>query len=66
MLHGHDIDPAAIMVVGDTPRDVAAARAVGAVSVCVATGEYSVEQLQQAGADHVLETFAAAPFPDHV
>jgi phosphoglycolate phosphatase len=66
MLHGHDIDPRAIMVVGDTPRDVAAAKAVGAVSVCVANGEYSVEQLREAGADHVLESFAAAPFPDHV
>jgi phosphoglycolate phosphatase len=66
MLHGHDIDPAAIMVVGDTPRDIAAARAVGAVSVCVATGEYTLEQLQAAGADHVLATFAVAPFPDHV
>ena len=64
MLHGHDIDPATIMVVGDTPRDIAAARAVGAISVCVATGEYTVDQLREAGADHVLETFAAAPFPD--
>jgi hypothetical protein len=25
-----------------------------------------VEQLRDAGADHVLESFAAAPFPDHV
>ena len=35
----------------------------GAISVCVATGEYTVDQLREAGADHVLETFAAAPFP---
>jgi phosphoglycolate phosphatase-like HAD superfamily hydrolase len=63
MLHGHDIDPATIMVVGDTPRDIAAARAVGAISVCVATGDYTVDQLREAGADHVLETFRAAPFP---
>lgn len=66
MLHGHDIDPASIMVVGDTPRDIAAAKAVGAVSVCVATGEYSVEQLREAGADHVLASFASAPFPEHL
>jgi phosphoglycolate phosphatase len=66
ILHGHDIDSAAIMVVGDTPRDVTAAKAVGAVSVCVANGEYSVEELRDAGADHVLESFAAGPFPDHV
>ncbi len=66
MLHGHDIDPASIMVVGDTPRDIAAAKAVGAVSVCVANGEYSVAQLRESGADHVLASFAAEPFPDHV
>jgi phosphoglycolate phosphatase-like HAD superfamily hydrolase len=63
MLHGHDIPAAGIMVVGDTPRDIAAARTVGAISVCVATGEYTVDQLREAGADHVLETFRAAPFP---
>jgi phosphoglycolate phosphatase-like HAD superfamily hydrolase len=51
------------MVVGDTPRDIAAASAVGAISVCVATGEYTMDQLREAGADHVLETFAASPFP---
>jgi phosphoglycolate phosphatase len=61
-LHGHDIDPAAIMVVGDTPRDVEAARAVGAISVTVATGDYSEEQLRAAGADHVLPNLLA-PFP---
>ncbi len=66
MLHGHDIDPASIMVVGDTPRDIAAAKAVGAVSVCVATGEYTVAELRDAGANHVLESFAAAPFPERV
>ena len=63
-LHGHDVDPSSIMVVGDTPRDIAAARAVGAIAVCVATGAYTGDQLREAGADHVLESFASAPFPD--
>ncbi len=63
MLHGHAIDPRAICVVGDTPLDVAAARAVGAVAVAVATGKYSVKELVAAGADHVLPTLAH-PFPD--
>ena len=62
ILHGHDLDPAEIMVVGDTPRDVEAARAVGAISVTVATGEYTQEQLRAAGADHVLPNLLA-PFP---
>jgi phosphoglycolate phosphatase len=56
MLHGHDLQVAEIVVVGDTPRDVEAAHAVGALSVAVATGEYRVEQLRAAGADHALAT----------
>jgi phosphoglycolate phosphatase-like HAD superfamily hydrolase len=50
-------------VVGDTPRDVVAAHAAGAVSVAVGTGEFSVEALRDAGAEHVLETLED-PFPD--
>jgi phosphoglycolate phosphatase len=42
------------VIVGDTLRDIAAARAVGARSVAVATGPYSVQDLQDAGADVVL------------
>ena len=62
MLHGHDLDRADIVVVGDTPRDVEAAHAVGAISVTVATGEYTEDQLHAAGADHVLPNLLA-PFP---
>jgi phosphoglycolate phosphatase len=54
MLHGHALPPQGVFVVGDTPRDVDAARYVGAVSVAVATGEYTVDQLRATGADHVL------------
>jgi phosphoglycolate phosphatase len=53
------LDPAKVMVVGDTPLDIAAAKAAGAVSVGVATGHYSVEQLRDAGGDHVLESLEA-------
>jgi phosphoglycolate phosphatase len=63
MLHGHDIPREGIMVVGDTPRDIEAAHAVGAISVTVATGEYTQAQLRDAGADHVLPTMAS-PFPE--
>ncbi len=62
MLHGREIDPVEVFVVGDTPRDIDAANAVDVVSVGVAHGEYSVEQLRAAGADHVLPTFEH-PFP---
>jgi len=55
-LVGAAVDPATVLVVGDTPRDVEAARYAGAVSVAVATGHFTKEQLTQAGADHVLGT----------
>jgi phosphoglycolate phosphatase len=51
-----------VLVVGDTPLDIAAAEGVGAVSVGVASGHYGVEELAAAGADHVLASLAD-PFP---
>ncbi len=51
----HDIDPADILVVGDTPHDVACALAVGAVPVGVATGGFTAQQLRDSGADIVYE-----------
>jgi phosphoglycolate phosphatase len=61
-MHGHDLDRTRVLVVGDTPHDVAAAHSVGAVSVGVATGASSVHELSDAGADHVLATLES-PFP---
>ena len=48
-------DYADVVVIGDTPSDVACADAVGALPVAVATGGYSVEQLRATGAPIVLE-----------
>jgi phosphoglycolate phosphatase-like HAD superfamily hydrolase len=42
------------VVIGDTPDDIACAHAAGALALAVATGSYSLEQLQEAGADVVL------------
>jgi phosphoglycolate phosphatase len=56
------ITPDKIFVVGDTPLDVSAAKGAGAVSVGVATGRYSVEELTRAEPDHVLESLES-PFP---
>ncbi len=55
-IHGHPLDAARLLVVGDTPRDIDAAHAAGAIAVGVATGKYTVETLRDAGADHVLAT----------
>jgi phosphoglycolate phosphatase len=63
MLHGHDVTPDRVFVVGDTPLDVEAARAVGAVSVAVASGKFSVGELRLAGARHVLPSLTAR-FPE--
>jgi phosphoglycolate phosphatase-like HAD superfamily hydrolase len=56
------LQPEQVFVVGDTPRDIEATAKAGAVSVGVATGHYSVAELSDAGADHVLASLAD-PFP---
>ncbi len=61
-LLGEALDPAAVFVVGDTPNDLDAAHGAGCVAVGVATGHYTREQLEQAGADVVLDTLRD-PFP---
>lgn len=43
-----------VVVIGDTPKDVAAAKGIGAEAVGVATGHFSVEQLARAGADRAF------------
>ncbi len=48
--------PTDVIVVGDTPHDVACAQAVGAVAVGVATGGFTAEQLRDCGAAVVFET----------
>ena len=50
-----ELAPEHILVVGDTPHDVACARAVGATPVGVATGGFTVEQLRDSGADIVFQ-----------
>ena len=47
------------VVVGDTPRDVACGRAGGTRTLAVATGSYSVAELEAVGPDHVLEDLSS-------
>jgi phosphoglycolate phosphatase-like HAD superfamily hydrolase len=49
---------ARVVVVGDTPFDVECARVAGARSVAVATGGHARHELEQAGADVVLDDLA--------
>ena len=47
-----------VWIVGDTSFDIAAAHAIGARCLAVATGRPTLAELRAAGADHVLENLA--------
>jgi phosphoglycolate phosphatase len=49
------------VVIGDTPHDVAVAKAGGARSVAVATGSHDLEALRATGADYVFENLSDVP-----
>lgn len=53
-------DDAAVVTVGDTPRDVAAAHALGLRCIAVATGHYGQRDLEAAGADAALPSLEDA------
>jgi phosphoglycolate phosphatase-like HAD superfamily hydrolase len=44
-----------VFVIGDTPRDVAAAKPFHLYTLAVATGSYTSQELAHCGADYVLE-----------
>jgi phosphoglycolate phosphatase len=56
--HDVTIEPGDVVLIGDTPLDIAAAREGGVRAVGVATGPYDVETLASAGADAVLPDLA--------
>jgi phosphoglycolate phosphatase-like HAD superfamily hydrolase len=55
-----DVPVDRVLVVGDTPHDVACALAVGAIPVGVATGSSRVDDLRRSGADIVFEDLSDA------
>jgi phosphoglycolate phosphatase-like HAD superfamily hydrolase len=52
--HGVPVPPDRVVVIGDTPLDVVAAREGGARAVAVATGPYGADDLREAAPDVVL------------
>ncbi|MFO0594018.1 MAG: HAD family hydrolase [Myxococcaceae bacterium] len=51
---------ARVVVIGDTPKDVSAAQAIGAESVAVATGGHKLEELRACGATWAFGSLADA------
>jgi phosphoglycolate phosphatase-like HAD superfamily hydrolase len=52
--HSFTFAPANIVVIGDTPHDIACGKAIGARTVAVATGRYSLDTLLTHGPDIAL------------
>lgn len=48
------------LIIGDTPKDIACARAIGARCLAVATGRFTVTELAEHAPDHVVETLDQA------
>ena len=44
-LHGVEFTPERVFVIGDTPHDIACGKVIGARTIAVATGQYSLEEL---------------------
>jgi phosphoglycolate phosphatase-like HAD superfamily hydrolase len=61
---GRDFSAEEALVIGDTPKDIACARAMGARCLAVATGKFSAEQLRVCGADMVVQGLDDPEIPE--
>ena len=53
--HGREFSPSKIDVIGDTPRDIACGKAIGARTIAVATGTWSREELAKYQPDFLID-----------
>lgn len=58
---GRAIEPGRVTVIGDTPHDIACAKAHGCRSLGVATGSFTVDALRACGADRVVQNLSDTP-----
>ena len=58
---GRSFHPDRTLVIGDTPKDIACAHAMGAKCLAVATGKFSAAQLEESGADWVIGSLRELP-----
>jgi len=52
---GIDFPPERVFIIGDTPHDIACGKAIGAKTIAVATGNFSIEQLAALNPTHVFK-----------
>lgn len=57
---GRSFAPDETWIIGDTPKDIACAKAIGARCLAVATGRFTVAELEAHGADRAVETLERA------
>jgi phosphoglycolate phosphatase len=57
---GRSFSPGQTWVIGDTPKDIACAHAIGAKCLAVATGRFTAAELKAHRADRVVETLEEA------
>ena len=55
---GTEVARCRVVVIGDTPKDIDAARAIGAVAIGVGTGPFTAEDLAAHGAHHAFRDLA--------
>jgi len=56
---GRSVDPSRVTIIGDTPHDVRCAKAGGCRALAVATGKFSILELEQSGPDKVVPDLSA-------
>jgi phosphoglycolate phosphatase-like HAD superfamily hydrolase len=55
---GIDFPPERVYIIGDTPHDVACGKAIGAKTIAVATGSFSVAELEACEPTHTFKDLA--------
>ncbi len=60
---GETLETCRVVVIGDTPKDVAAAKGLGATCIGVGTGGFTPEELRACGAAHAFATLEAKEIP---
>ncbi|WP_375745684.1 haloacid dehalogenase-like hydrolase [Corallococcus interemptor] len=56
---GERLEACRVVIIGDTPKDVAAAKGIGAETIGVGTGNFTAQALRDAGAEWAFADFSA-------